>query len=178
MPRYYAGNDLSDFTIRVNYLAANGVSGTYSVETPTVTSDNITFEWLTGRGVFLGDGDVTFNVCLRKIVITDGVAEVVKEYNTTIARGSVLAGLEVEESEDPTAYSILAKMETLESSAQTAKTQAIAAANEVTTILSDVNTSLLSTEIKTLILTILTAAEYTSDQTENLASLAEAFGIL
>lgn len=114
MPRYYAGNDLSEFSIRVNYLSATKVGGIYEVENPTVEEDKITFEWLTGRGVFLGDGDVVFNVCLRKF---DG-DNVVKEYNTTLGRGSVLAGLEIDDPEDPEAISIYTHMRELEASAK------------------------------------------------------------
>lgn len=112
MPRYYAGNDLSEFSIRVNYISATKVGGIYEIENPTVEEDKITFEWLTGRGVFLGDGDVVFNVCLRKF---DG-DEVVKEYNTTLGRGSVLAGIEVDDPYDPEMTSIYARMLELEAS--------------------------------------------------------------
>lgn len=113
MPRYYAGNDLSEFSIRVNYISATKVGGIYEIENPTVEEDKITFEWLTGRGVFLGDGDVVFNVCLRKFDDSD---EVVKEYNTTLAKGSVLAGLEIDDPEDPEAISIYEQMRELEAS--------------------------------------------------------------
>lgn len=112
MPRYYAGNDLSEFSIRVNYLSATKVGGIYEVENPTVEEDKIIFEWLTGRGVFLGDGDVVFNVCLRKF---DG-DNVVKEYNTTLGRGSVLAGIEIDDPYDPEMISIYTRMLELEAS--------------------------------------------------------------
>lgn len=115
MPRTYAGNDLSEFSIRVNYVSATGVGGIYEVEDPTVERDKITFEWLTSRGVFLGAGDVVFNVCLRKFNDND---ELEREYNTTLARGSVLAGLEVDNPEDPEAISIYTHMRELEASAK------------------------------------------------------------
>ncbi len=115
MPRHYAGNDLSEFSIRVNYVSATNVGGIYEVEDPVVGEDKITFEWLTSRGVFLGAGDVVFNVCLRKMSEND---EVVKEYNTTLGRGSVLAGLEIDDPEDPEAISIYTHMRELEASAK------------------------------------------------------------
>lgn len=113
MPRYYADNDLSEFQIRINYVSATNIGNIYNVEEPVVEEDKITFEWLTSRGVFLGAGDVKFNVCLRKLDEND---EVVKEFNTTLAYGSVLAGLEVEDPEDPEAISIYEQMRELETS--------------------------------------------------------------
>ena len=118
MPRYYAGNDLSEFSIRVNYVSATKVGGIYEVEDPVVEEDKITFEWLTSRGVFLGAGDVVFNVCLRKFNESD---EVVKEYNTTLGRGSVLAGIEVDDPYDPEVVSIYTQMQELVASIEDTK---------------------------------------------------------
>ena len=123
MPRYYADNDLSDFSIRINFVSATGVGSIYAIENPTVGTDSIEFEWLTSRAVFLGAGDVTFNVCLRKLDANDNV---VKEYNTTLARGSVLAGLEVDNPEDPEVYSIYTKMEELRAATEALLTEATA----------------------------------------------------
>lgn len=95
MPRYYDDIDLSDFSIRINYRNAIDDGGIYEVPSKTVESDLIKFEWLLGENVFVSAGTVRFIVCLRKI---EG-SSVVKEFNTTIATGTVLQGLEIEDQE-------------------------------------------------------------------------------
>lgn len=104
MPRTYDDVDLSDFTIQINYLAPNKVGNVYEVTDPVVGEDKITFEWLLDRGVFLSSGTVEFTVCLREI---GQEGAIIREFNTTIAKGTVLAGLEIEDPEDPEAYSLL-----------------------------------------------------------------------
>ena len=113
MPRYYDDIDLSTFSIQINYQAASGVGNIYEITTPVIGTDKITFEWLLDRGVFLKAGDVTFIVCLREILSgSDGT--VLREFNTTVARGKVLEGLEVEDPEDPEAYSIIAHLKSID----------------------------------------------------------------
>ena len=113
MPRYYDDIDLSTFSIQINYQAASGVGNIYEITTPVVGTDKITFEWLLDRGVFLKAGDVTFIVCLREILSgSDGT--VLREFNTTVARGKVLEGLEVEDPDDPEAYSIIAHLKSID----------------------------------------------------------------
>jgi hypothetical protein len=95
MPRYLGDTDLSKFSIRVNYLNAQGEPDVYSVKNPTITSDHIAFTWLVGPTAVAYKGDTKFNVCL-KLLDSDGYID--KEYNTTIASLPVLEGLETEES--------------------------------------------------------------------------------
>lgn len=95
MPRYLGDTDLSKFSIRVNYLNAQGEPDVYSVKNPTITSDHIAFTWLVGPTAVAYKGDTKFNVCLK---LLDNEGYIDKEYNTTIATLPVLEGLETEES--------------------------------------------------------------------------------
>ncbi len=111
MPRTYDDVDLSGFTIQINYLAPNKVGNVYEVTDPVVGEDKITFEWLLDRGVFLSSGTVEFTVCLREI---GQEGAIIREFNTTIAKGTVLAGLEIEDPEDPEAYSLIAHIKQMD----------------------------------------------------------------
>lgn len=95
LPRYVSDTDLSDFSIRVNYINSNGESDMYTVSNPTIEEQFITFSWLVGPTATRYRGNTSFNVCL-KTVDQDGVVE--KEFNTTVASLPVLEGLEVDES--------------------------------------------------------------------------------
>lgn len=94
LPRYLGTIDLSAFSIRINYLNAQGESDIYTVNKPTIGADSITFTWLVGPTATRYKGNTKFNVCLR-IVNAEGIID--KEYNTTIATLPVLEGLEVDE---------------------------------------------------------------------------------
>lgn len=111
MPRTYDDVDLSDFTIQINYLAPNKVGNVYEVTDSVIGEDKITFEWLLDRGVFLSSGTVEFTVCLREI---GQEGAIIREFNTTIAKGTVLAGLEIEDPEDPEAYSLIAHIKQMD----------------------------------------------------------------
>lgn len=114
MDRTYDGQDMSEFQFRINYQNASGEGGNYIVEDKKVETKTIYFSWLLGREVFRGEGQVKFVVCLRKFN-TDG--SIAKEFNTTIARGTVLSGLEVDDPEsDP--YKIIGQVDSLEILAQ------------------------------------------------------------
>lgn len=95
MPRYLGETDLSKFSIRVNYLNAQGEPDVYSVKNPTITSDHIAFTWIVGPTAVAYKGDTKFNVCLK---LLDNEGYIDKEYNTTIATLPVLEGLETDES--------------------------------------------------------------------------------
>jgi hypothetical protein len=95
MPRYLGETDLSKFSIRVNYLNAQGEPDVYSVKNPIVTSDHIAFTWIVGPTAVAYKGDTKFNVCLK---LLDDEGYIDKEYNTTIATLPVLEGLETDES--------------------------------------------------------------------------------
>lgn len=112
MPRSYDDIDLSEFSIQINYLTPDGNGNIYKIENPVVGDDKITFEWLLGRSVFTAPGVVQFNVCLK---LSDGEGGILKEFNTTVAIGNVLSGIEPEENIDQNvAYSILDHIEAIE----------------------------------------------------------------
>lgn len=119
MPRYYDGLDLSEFSIQINYVSADETGDIYEVPSSEIeiSESTVYFKWLLGSGVFLSNGNVTFVVCLRQM---NQNGEILNEYNTTIAKGLVLEGLEVEDAEDPTQYGILVRMRDLLSRAETA----------------------------------------------------------
>jgi hypothetical protein len=94
MPRYLDDTDLSKFSIRINYLNAQGEGDVYTVRDTVVGANSMTFSWLVGPTATAYKGNTKFNVCM-KITDSDGIVE--KEYNTTIATLPVLEGLEVDE---------------------------------------------------------------------------------
>lgn len=94
MPRYLDDTDLSTFSIRINYVNANGDGDIYTVSDKVVNPDSIAFSWLVGPTATAYKGKTKFNVCM-KIVDEDG--NVQREYNTAIASLPVLEGLEVDE---------------------------------------------------------------------------------
>ena len=91
MPKMYGEFDLSSFSIRINYINADGQGDVYIVDDAYVDGDGITFSWLIGRFVAKTTGSVRFIVCLKHF---DADGQVDKEYNTTITSLPVLKGLE------------------------------------------------------------------------------------
>lgn len=94
MPRHYGEFDLSTFSVRVNYMNANGDGDIYKVVDLVADKEKMTFSWLVGRTAFMYKGEVQFVVCLKKIA-EDFVVE--QEFNTTVASLPVLQGLEPDE---------------------------------------------------------------------------------
>lgn len=72
----------------INYQNANGQKYPYLVEDVQTDGDYITFSWLIGPDVVAYKGQVKFIVCAKK---GDGT---IPEWNTTLAEGIVLEGLE------------------------------------------------------------------------------------
>lgn len=72
----------------INYQNANGQKYLYLVEDIRTDGDYITFSWLIGPDVVAYKGQIKFIVCAKK---GDGT---IPEWNTTIAEGTVLEGLE------------------------------------------------------------------------------------
>lgn len=79
--------DLSTMHLYINYQNANGQKYPYLVEDVQTDGDYITFSWLIGPDVVAYKGQVKFIVCAKG----DGT---IPEWNTTIAEGTVLEGLE------------------------------------------------------------------------------------
>lgn len=80
--------DLSTMHLYVNYQNANGQKYPYLVEDIRTDGDYITFSWLIGPDVVAYKGQIKFIVCAKK---GDGT---IPEWNTTLAEGTVLEGLE------------------------------------------------------------------------------------
>lgn len=80
--------DLSTMHLYINYQNANGQKYPYLVEDIRTDGDYITFSWLIGPDVVAYKGQIKFIVCAKKGVGT------IPEWNTTIAEGTVLEGLE------------------------------------------------------------------------------------
>lgn len=80
--------DLSTMHLYVNYQNANGDKYPYLVEDVQTDGDYITYSWLIGPDVVAYKGQIKFIVCAKK---GDGT---IPEWNTTLAEGTVLEGLE------------------------------------------------------------------------------------
>lgn len=78
--------DLSTMHLYVNYQNANGQKYPYLVEDVQMDGDYITFSWLIGPDVVAYKGQIKFVVCAKNGATT--------EWNTTLAEGTVLEGLE------------------------------------------------------------------------------------
>ena len=95
------GVDLSKLQLRINYQNASELpSGKdmYIVTDATVYNDEwVYFSWELSRKVTLYKGTIYFVVCAVK---ADSKGKITNEWNTTLAMGKVLEGLEVETSQE------------------------------------------------------------------------------
>lgn len=80
--------DLSTMHLYVNYQNANGERSAYLVEDVQTDGNYITFSWLISPNVTAYKGQIKYIVCAKK------GDEKISEWNTTIAEGTVLEGLE------------------------------------------------------------------------------------
>lgn len=93
MPRYYKNNDMSEFSIKVNYVNEDNETDCYAVDDLAVTDeDYITFSWLVGATACRVPGMVGFVICFTKV---DEKSNITQEYNTELAVGKVLDGCEL-----------------------------------------------------------------------------------
>lgn len=97
LPRYYSGFDMSEFSVRVNYVNANKEANYYDADDVTSDEENITFSWLMGSDVTAYAGDVKFSIKLYK----KQDSKVVKVFNTKSGSGTVYEGLDVEDTVTP-----------------------------------------------------------------------------
>ena len=81
--------DLSTMHLYINYQNANGQKYPYLVEDVQTDGDYITFSWLIGPDVVAYKGQIKYIVCAK-----NGATD---EWNTTLAEGTVLEGLEATE---------------------------------------------------------------------------------
>lgn len=90
IPRYFDEvNDLSEFTIYINYLNANQEPNKYHCDDIEIEGDNIVFSWLTSEHVYKYKGIIKF--------IVYAVHEDGRKWNSTLAELKVLEGLETEQ---------------------------------------------------------------------------------
>ena len=90
-PKVVGNNvDLTEYNLYINYQNAIGRHNAYLVDDVTVSGDNITFSWLLSRDVTLSSGVVKYSVCAKKLN-GDSISN---EWNTAIANGVVIQGLE------------------------------------------------------------------------------------
>lgn len=89
----YAGNnlDFSKANIYVNYRDAAGNINQYLCDDVQIKNDAVVFSWLLSRSALMYKGTVYFIVCC-KWSNSDGT--LTNEWNTTLASGEVLEGLE------------------------------------------------------------------------------------
>lgn len=87
--------DLSKLKLYVNFQNANKERDNYFVDDVTVNEGNILFSWLFSRKVTKYKGDVKFIVCAKK-----SEDNLTLEWNTTVAKGLSLEGIEVELSDE------------------------------------------------------------------------------
>lgn len=93
-PRVVGDNvDLSNFQICINFRNANSEKDQYIVEDMMIDGDEITFSWSLSRKVTKYKGRVSFIVC----ALNAREGTIVNEWNTTLAFGTVLEGLEADE---------------------------------------------------------------------------------
>lgn len=95
------GVDLSKLQLRINYQNASKMSSgkdMYIVKDATAYNDEwVYFSWELSRKVTLYKGSIYFIVCAVK---ADSNGNITNEWNTTLAEGKVLEGLEVETSQE------------------------------------------------------------------------------
>lgn len=94
-PRIVGDNvDLTQYQLYINYQNANGEKDKYIVTDVKIVDDNITFTWLLSRKVTEYQGNISFIVCARNV---DSLGNITNEWNTAIATGTCVAGLEVDD---------------------------------------------------------------------------------
>lgn len=90
-PKVVGNNvDLTEYNLYINYQNASGASNAYLIDDVVVSGDNITFSWLLSRYVTFSPGVVKYSFCAKK---SNGDT-ISNEWNTTIATGLVIQGLE------------------------------------------------------------------------------------
>ena len=103
--------DLTKCTCRINYMNAKGCRDSYLIDDILVDGDNVTFTWKLSGKVTAGRGSCLFIFCARQVT-ENGIIE--KEWNTTVAKGSIKRGLEtnshIEEEYSDILESILLKI--------------------------------------------------------------------
>lgn len=94
-PRIVGDNiDLTKLSLRVNFQNANGDRDKYIVEDVTIDGKHITFSWLLSDKVLATKGEVLFTI---QAVSVEADGSVKNKWNTTLAKGTVLETLIVDD---------------------------------------------------------------------------------
>lgn len=101
------GLDLSKANIYINYQNAGNDKDSYAVTDAKVNGDNIEFTWELGSDVTKYRGNISF-VILAKWSDDKGI--VTNRFNTTLATGISLQGLDADEVVQKTQYDILEQL--------------------------------------------------------------------
>lgn len=88
----YGDIDLAEFSVKINYENAKGEGGIFPVSDVARAGEDMTFSWLLSRKALKYKGNIRFVVCMTQA----SGAEIVKEWNSTIAEFKVLEGLEID----------------------------------------------------------------------------------
>lgn len=116
--------DLSKARIQINFRNPNGDLGVYLVKDFTADAEgNATFSWSLRRIVTQYKGTVSFVVCAT---MTTEDNRIDREWNTTLAQGQVLEGLEVTQEMESLAHDIIGQLLSVADEANSAADGAVA----------------------------------------------------
>lgn len=125
-PRIVGDNiDLSTLSLRVHYSNANGEKDKYLVDDVQVDGNYITFSWQLKEKVLRYKGAVKFIICAVK---SEANGTLKNRWNTTLASGTVLEGLPVDDldpTEEATARDVIAQLLDLLQTRADASVQAV-----------------------------------------------------
>lgn len=82
--------DLTKANVYINYQNANGDKDIYVVQDVVEHGDNVAFSWELGKNVTQYKGEINFIICAK----WSDKENVLNEWNTTLAQGTSLQGLE------------------------------------------------------------------------------------
>lgn len=94
-PSEIYGTGIYSFDIYVHFQNAFGDIYENSAVNKRIVGDRVLFDWVVPREAYLKSGNVRFSCCFKSSVLENDEIVVAQEYNTTIASGEVLPGLEV-----------------------------------------------------------------------------------
>lgn len=107
-PRMVGNNlDIADANIYINYQNAGGAKDVYIVTDKTVQNEYVEFSWELYKNVTEYMGVINFVVCAKW---SDSNGVIKNEWNTTIASGTSLQGLEADEQVKQDAKDILEQL--------------------------------------------------------------------
>lgn len=107
-PRIVGNNlDIADANIYINYQNAGGAKDVYIVTDKTIQNEYVEFSWELYKNVTEYMGIINFIVCAKW---SDSSGVIKNEWNTTVASGTSLQGLEADEQVKQDAKDILEQL--------------------------------------------------------------------